>query len=84
MGALSTLGLVIAWVAGIAVLIKLFQVEGALQGFLGLLCMLFTFMWGWDKAKDPSINLKTWMYIWTGAFVLGIILDVVGRANAGG
>ncbi len=34
------IGGVIAFVAGIAVLIKLFQKEGVMKGILGLICML--------------------------------------------
>ena len=83
MGALATLGSIIAWVAGIVVLIKLFQMEGVLKGILGLICMLYTYIWGWGKVKDPALNLKNWMYIWTGAIVLGIILNVIGRSNGG-
>jgi hypothetical protein len=79
---LGTLGSIIAWVAGIVVLIKLFQVEGVLKGILGLICMLYTFIWGWGKVKDPSLDLKNWMYIWTGAILLGIILNVISQANA--
>ena len=33
----------------IIVLIKLFQKEGALKGVLGLICALYTFIWGWMK-----------------------------------
>jgi hypothetical protein len=82
MGALGTIGSVLAWVAGIVVLIKLFQVEGVLKGILGLICMLYTFIWGWMKVNNPALNIKNWMYIWTAAVVVGIILNLIGRASA--
>ena len=80
MGFLNWLGIIIAWVAGLVVLYKLFVKEGILQGFLGLICMLYTFIWGWMKIKDTELNLKNWMYIWTGAIVLGFILNLIARS----
>jgi hypothetical protein len=82
MAILGTLGSIIAWVAGIVVLVKLFQVEGVLKGILGLICMLYTYIWGWIKVKDPALNLQNWMWIWTAAILLGIVLNVISRASA--
>ncbi len=79
---LSWLGSAIAWVAGIVVLIKLFQKEGILKGILGLICMIYTYIWGWMHLKDESLKLKTWMYIWTGCIVLGIILNVIAQSSS--
>jgi uncharacterized membrane protein YGL010W len=68
------IGSIIAWVAGVVVLIKLFQKEGLLKGILGLICMLYTFIWGWQNIKnDPS--LKNWMYVWTALIVLGYVVQ---------
>ena len=78
---LSWFGSVLAWFAGIVVLVKLFQKEGILKGILGLICMIYTFVWGWMHLKDESLKLKTWMYIWTGCIVLGILLNFVGRSH---
>jgi hypothetical protein len=74
---LGWIGTIIAWVAGIVVLIRLFQIEGLLKGILGLICMLYTFIWGWMNVKREELQLKTWMYLWTGAIVLGVILNLV-------
>jgi len=79
---LSYIGYALAWIAGIVVLIKLFQKEGFLKGILGFICMLYTYIWGWMHVKDQSLNIKTWMWIWTGAIVLGIILNVISQASA--
>ncbi len=78
MSFLSILGTVIIWVAGIVVLIKLFQKEGFLKGILGFICMLYTYIWGWQNIKNESLKLKTWMYAWTAAILLGIILNAIG------
>jgi hypothetical protein len=59
----------------IIVLIKLFQTEGALKGIIGLICGLYTFIWGWMNAN--KLNLKTIMMAWTAVLVLLIILEVV-------
>jgi hypothetical protein len=79
---LQFIGSALAFVAGIVVLVKLFQKEGVLKGILGLICMLYTYIWGWMHVKDESLNIKTWMWIWTGAILLGIILNVVGQVQA--
>jgi hypothetical protein len=81
---LGYIGSIIAWVAGIVVLVKLFQVEGVMKGILGLICMLYTFIWGWQHIGKEELKLKTWMYVWTGAIVLGIILNVIGNMSGGG
>ena len=78
---LGTIGSIIIWVAGIVVLVKLFQKEGLLKGVLGLICMLYTFIWGWQNIKNEQLKLKNWMYIWTAVIVLGYIAQF---ALAGG
>jgi len=81
---MGAIGSAIAFLAGIVVLVKLFQTEGLLKGILGLICMLYTFIWGWMNIKKEELKLKTWMYVWTGAIVLGVILNIVGAMSSGG
>jgi hypothetical protein len=81
MGILGTIGSLLAFVSGLVVLVKLFQKEGFLKGILGLICMLYTYIWGWMKINDEELKLRTWMYIWTGMIVLGIILNIIGSAS---
>lgn len=69
------IGSIVAWVVGLLVLVKLFQKEGFLKGILGLICMLYTFVWGWMNIKNEELKLKNLMYIWTGAIILGYILQ---------
>jgi hypothetical protein len=76
---LGTIGSIIALVCGIMVLVKLFQQEGALKGILGLICMLYTYIWGWQNIKKEELQLKNWMYVWTAAIILGIILNIVSQ-----
>jgi hypothetical protein len=79
---LQFIGSALALVAGIVVLVKLFQKEGVLKGILGLICMIYTYIWGWMHVKDEALNLKTWMWIWTGAIVLGVVLNIIGQISS--
>jgi len=81
---LGTIGSIIIWVAGIVVLVKLFQKEGVMKGILGFICMLYTFIWGWQNIGKEELKLKTWMYLWSGAILLGIILNVIGASAGAG
>ena len=58
----------------IIVLVKLFQNAGVLQGILGLICGLWTFIWGWMNAG--KLGIKNVMLIWTLLLVLCIVLNV--------
>jgi len=73
-GILALLCLVASAVCGIIVLVKLFQEKGALHGILGLICGLYTYIWGWMNAS------KNIMLLWT----LFIILYVVFALLSGG
>jgi len=57
------------------VLIKLFQNEGPLKGILGLICGLYTYIWGWMNAN--KLGIKNLMLIWTVLIILLIVLQVV-------
>lgn len=57
----------------IIVLIKLFQNEGALKGILGLICGLYTFIWGWMNAT--RLNLRNIMMIWTLLIIIQLVLN---------
>lgn len=65
----------------IAVLIPLFQKEGVVKGILGIICGLYTYIWGWMHVKDESLKLKNWMYAWTAIIILNIILSAVLQAQ---
>ena len=71
----------LAVIAGIAslvcfiwVLIKLFQEKGVLHGILGLICSIYTFIWGWMNAD--RLGIRNVMIIWSVAIVIGILLNV--------
>ena len=72
LGMLLSLGCVICFVI---VLIKLFQNEGALKGILGLICGLYTFIWGWMNAT--KLNIRNIMLIWTILLIASIIINAM-------
>ncbi|MDX6405183.1 MAG: hypothetical protein QOH41_1296 [Blastocatellia bacterium] len=73
LGLVMWLGCIVCFVI---VLIKLFQTDGALMGILGLICALYTFIWGWLNAS--KLNLRNIMMIWTLLIILSIIINVAG------
>ena len=72
LGMVLSLGCVICFVI---VLIKLFQNEGALKGILGLICGLYTFIWGWMNAT--KLNIKNIMLIWTVLLIASIVINMM-------
>ena len=71
-GILALLCLVAAAVCGIIVLVKLFQEKGALHGILGLICGLYTYIWGWMNAS------KNIMLLWTLFIILYVVFLFLG------
>ncbi len=65
------------FVCFVIVLIKLFQQKGVLHGILGIICFLYTFIWGWMEAT--RLNLKVVMLIWTALALTGSILNFLAR-----
>jgi len=76
----------IVWLAtlvvAILVLVKLFQKEGVVKGILGLICLLYTFIWGWMHAKEQ--NITNLMWAWTGLIVVSILVNALVAAQAAG
>lgn len=75
---------VLVWIATVVVfimvLIKLFQNEGTGKGILGLICALYTFIWGWQKREELGITQL--MMIWSGLIVAGVILNSLAQVLA--
>ena len=74
----------LAWAVNIIclilVLLKLFPAEGALKGILGIICGLYTFIWGWMNAS--RFNLRNIMLVWTIALIVSIVMNFVVGASA--
>jgi hypothetical protein len=71
-GLLLWVGCIICW---LIVLIKLFQDKGILHGILGLICWLYTFIWGW--MNGTRLNIKNIMIIWTLLLIVSIIVNAM-------
>jgi len=63
-GLLAIVGLIMF----IVVIIKLFKTEGALKGVLGIICVIYPFIWGWVKHKKLKITRV--MVLWTLCIVI--------------
>lgn len=75
MQALSQLVGLAALIPFIMVLIKLFKEKGVLHGILGILCGLYTFIWGW--MESGRLGIKNIMWIWTALIVVNLALTVL-------
>jgi hypothetical protein len=64
----------------IIMVIPLFQEKGALHGILGIICGIYTFIWGWMNAT--RLGKKQIMLIWTGLIIASVILNVVVGMSA--
>ncbi|MBD3387105.1 hypothetical protein GF407_19530 [candidate division KSB1 bacterium] len=71
MGALYYLLSIANLVCFILVLIKLFKKEGVLLGILGIICGLYTFIWGWINHKKQGIT--NIMIIWTILVIIQVV-----------
>lgn len=76
LSALLALGWLICW---IIVLIKQFKDGGVVQGIIGLICGLWTFIWGWMNAS--RLGIRNIMLIWSIIWLLLIILGATGNIN---
>jgi uncharacterized membrane protein YfcA len=77
---LSGLVGIAVFVLFIMVLIKLFQNEGTGKGILGLICGLYTFVWGWMKHKELDITKV--MIAWSVLIVISMILSTLAQSAA--
>ena len=83
----QSLASLVAWVAGLWMVYKLYQRKGLLHGILGLICSLYPFIWGLMNFKDPEI--KQPMTVWLIAIGVSIVLVILGvvvsmMSNGGG
>jgi uncharacterized membrane protein YfcA len=79
---ISSIAGIVVWVIGLVVVIKIFQKEGVMKGILALICSLYTYIWGWQHAKEQ--NLTGMMWTWTIIIVISIIAGVVGGMQGAG
>ena len=73
--ALSGICILAGLILFVLVLIRLFKKEGPLKGILGVICGIYTFIWGWLKHKE--LKLTRIMAIWTAVLIIPIVVQVV-------
>lgn len=79
---------ILAVVAGLAslvffimVLIQLFKTKGVLHGILGIICGLYTYIWGW--INSDAQGLKKTMVNWTIAVIAQVVFQVLAAVLGG-
>jgi hypothetical protein len=70
---------VVSIICWIKVLIVIFNKAGVGLGILGIICPIFTFIWGW--VKNAEYNLKKIMLIWTIATGASFVLNILAGAT---
>lgn len=65
------------FVCFIMVVVKLFKQEGTGKGILGVICGIYTFIWGW--INSGKLNIRNIMLAWT---VLIVLSAIVGGLSA--
>ena len=80
MGFLQSIAGIVSFVAGLWMVVILFQKKGILHGILGLICELYPFIWGLMHFNDPEI--KTPMTVWLIAIGISIVLTIIGFATS--
>ena len=63
------------FVCFIMVVVKLFKQEGTMKGILGVICGIYTFIWGWINAS--KLNIRNIMLAWTVLIVLSVIVGSI-------
>lgn len=72
-----------SFVCFVMTLIRLFKEKGLIHGLLGILCSLYTFIWGWMNVAKH--NSKTVMLVWSlavGGTIVCAVLFMQQAASA--
>ncbi len=72
----------VSWAAGLWMVYLMFKKKGILHGILGLLFIIYPFIWGLIHFKEQ--DFKTPMTVWLIAIVVGIVLGFIGGASSAG
>jgi hypothetical protein len=73
---MSAIAGILTFVAGLWMIIKMFQKKGVLHGILGLIFPIYPFIWGLIHFKEEEF--KKPMFLWLGGIVLSVIVAIVG------
>jgi len=75
-GLLGGIAGLVSFVCFIMVLIKLFQDKGVLHGILGIICSIYTFIYGWMNVD--KLNNRNIMPAWTAAIIASVVFNMLG------
>jgi hypothetical protein len=67
----------VMFVCLIMVVVQLYKQKGIVHAILGFICGLYAYIWGWQNIKKEDLKLKNWMYGWTAALVVYILLTIL-------
>ena len=73
---ISSLASLASLASFIMVLIKLFQDKGVLHGILGIICSIYTFIYGWMNVE--KLNNRVVMPAWTAAIIVSVVFNILG------
>lgn len=82
LGLITVVASLTSFVCLILVLLKLFPDKGVGWGIFGIICGIYTFIWGWQNVDRH--NIKNIMVIWSVAIAANILLRIVAVSAARG
>lgn len=80
LGILAALASIASFVCLILVLLKLFPDKGVGWGIFGIICGIYTFIWGWQNVD--RFNIKNIMVIWSVAIAANILIRILAISTA--
>lgn len=78
---MNSLAGLVAWIAGLWMIVKLFQKKGFFHGLLGLIFIIYPFIWGLIHFKEEDI--KKPMTLWLVAIGVSILLAIFNMVFSG-
>ena len=86
--ALSSLFSLVSFVSFVIVVVQLFKKKGVGHGIAGILCGLYTFIWGWQSAgsldaegQKVGMTYRGWMMLWTVALAASVVAGGPARVH---
>ena len=75
---ISAAATIASLVCFIIVLTKLFPKEGVGMGIFGIICGIYTFIWGWQNAN--ALDIKNVMIAWSFCIGINIVVNVLATS----
>lgn len=81
LGLVSMAASIVSLVCLVLVLLKLFPDKGVGWGIFGIICGIYTFIWGWQNVERH--NIKNIMVLWSAAIAANIVIRILAISVAG-